>query len=447
MTRCASAALGCLLIVFFSLPVCSGEELDGRWEGTLTFRDAVWRIRMEFARDGGALSATLDLPDMVMAWEPLTVVGEEPVVRVQLPFGVGEFELLPADGGIRSTQTFGDDETMTLELVRAGKAPYQREEIFIESAGARLAGTLLLPRGKDRWPGIVLLHGSGVGDRTRWEYRSWADFYARRGIATLIYDRRGQGESTGSLNGDQHFEMLATDAIAAVDYLSRRVEIDSGRIGLAGESQGAWVAPLAAAGNELVSWMILRSAPAVTPAEQEIQRVVHTMRAAELDEPSIQSALAYMRLYFYSAHTGEGWEELQRAIERGGEATWLTYVDQPERPDQLQWWRNHLDFDPAAVLPRLDIPVLAFYGERDNVVPFARNEGLLRQYLEKGGAELTVKRFLRADHRLETPMGRDDSGRWDWPRIAPGLFTAVDEWLSALVTKPRNEPTRSRAGG
>ena len=49
MTRCASAALGCLLIVFFSLPVCSGEELDGRWEGTLTFRDAVWRIRKEFA--------------------------------------------------------------------------------------------------------------------------------------------------------------------------------------------------------------------------------------------------------------------------------------------------------------------------------------------------------------------------------------------------------------
>ncbi|MCH7781195.1 MAG: amidohydrolase family protein, partial [Acidobacteria bacterium] len=212
--------MGCLLTVLLGLPVCSGEDINGRWEGTLTFRDAVWRIRMEFARDGGALSATLDLPDMVMAWEPLTVVGEEPVVRVQLPFGVGEFELLPANGGIRSTQTFGDDETMTLELARAGKAPYQREEIFIESAGARLAGTLLLPRGKDRWPGIVLLHGSGVGDRTRWEYRSWADFYARRGIATLIYDRRGQGESTGNLNGDQHFEMLATDGVIGARFVA-----------------------------------------------------------------------------------------------------------------------------------------------------------------------------------------------------------------------------------
>jgi len=180
-----------------------------------------------------------------------------------------------------------------------------------------------------------------------------------------------------------------------------------------------------------VSWMILRSAPAVSPAEQEMQRVTHTMRAAEIDEASIQSALAYLRLYFYVVHTGKGWEELQQAIRHAGEAEWLTFVDQPEQPDQLSWWRDHHDFDPAAVLPGIDLPVLAFYGERDNVVPFARNEGLLRRYLEQGGSDLTVKRLPRADHRLETPMGRDETGRWDWPRIAPGLFEAVDEWIAA----------------
>ncbi len=114
-----------------------------------------------------------------------------------LPFGLGSFALVPINGSIRSTRVLGD-ETMVLEMSRTGPPPYRREEVTIASGGVLLAGTLLIAEGSGPRPGIVLVHGSGAGDRTHWEYRSWADFYARRGIAALVYDRRGEGDSLGN---------------------------------------------------------------------------------------------------------------------------------------------------------------------------------------------------------------------------------------------------------
>ena len=58
---------------------------------------------------------------------------------------------------------------------------------------------------------IVLVHGSGRDAATQYMYTG--DHLPAHGIATLTYDKRGTGASTGEYTFD--FELLARDVVAA----------------------------------------------------------------------------------------------------------------------------------------------------------------------------------------------------------------------------------------
>ena len=128
----------------------------------------------------------------------------------------------------------------------------QPQEIAVPNRSAVLSATLRLPDdGHAPYPAVILVHGSG-----RVTAQEQMDHAGRRlaalGLAVLAYDKRGVGRSTGEYsnvgveNSVRMFDLLASDAIAAVQALKRRRDIDSTRIGLVGFSQGGWIAPLAA---------------------------------------------------------------------------------------------------------------------------------------------------------------------------------------------------------
>jgi len=89
-------------------------------------------------------------------------------------------------------------------------------------------------------PGIVILQGSST--HLRHDYRCDADRFARMGLVTPTFDKRGKGESSGN-SGAASYDVLADDA-AAVEIL-RRLPLIAG---------GAWDRPRAAPGYlELVT--------------------------------------------------------------------------------------------------------------------------------------------------------------------------------------------------
>ena len=153
---------------------------------------------------------------------------------------------------------------------------YRTEAASFSNGDASLAGTLLLPAGPGPHPAVVMIHGSGPA--TRDVFLPVADVLVRNGVAVLIHDKRGTGASTGNYNRAD-FGDLAADALAGVAWLAAHPEIDPRQIGLHGFSLGSWVAPLAAARNPDVAFVIVESAPATTPAEHERQRVDRQMRA------------------------------------------------------------------------------------------------------------------------------------------------------------------------
>jgi len=102
--------------------------------------------------------------------------------------------------------------------------------------GVVLAGTLRLPRGRGPgpFPIAVTLVGSGPGGRRT--YALLSDRLLADGIATLEYDKRGTGQSTGEFLDT--IPLMGRDATAAVAWLRARPDIDGSRIALVGMSQG-----------------------------------------------------------------------------------------------------------------------------------------------------------------------------------------------------------------
>ena len=136
---------------------------------------------------------------------------------------------------------------------------------FFVSGDARLAYTLDLPSGAGPFPAVVVGHGSGRV--TRQQMAWFADRWTAQGFATLRFDKRGVGESTGvysevpATTSPTLIPLLASDIAAAVRFLRTRSEIDPRRIGLAGVSQAGWILPHAARELGGVSFLVLWSGP------------------------------------------------------------------------------------------------------------------------------------------------------------------------------------------
>src|SRR5262249_52483580 len=75
-------------------------------------------------------------------------------------------------------------------------------------------------------------------------------------LAVLRVDDRGVGRSTGSY-GDATLEDFAGDALAGIEFIEGRKEIDPGKVGLIGHSEGAVIAPMVAARSKDIAFIVL----------------------------------------------------------------------------------------------------------------------------------------------------------------------------------------------
>ncbi len=408
-----------------SAAAAQSSAILGYWEGALSFRGAEMPVRIHVESVGDSLLATLDIPSLVMAWEPIPASLTESGAELEFPFGLGALTVELRGEEAHAAKAVGED-TLALRLVRAAASPFTRQDVRFKSGDTDLVGTLVMPQGVGPHPAVVLMHGSGRQGRDKWEYRSWADLLVRQGLAVLYYDKRGVGTSGGEYGAG--LRRLADDGVAAVRYLRSRPKVDPRRIGLQGSSQGAWLAEQISADLSDIAFLLLVSGAAGTPREQELQKIEYGMRADGRTEVEIEDALAYAGLYFYVVRTGEGWPLLEKAVQQTQTQEWGQYVDQPDSEAALAWWHENHAFQPAELVKGLDLPVLLLYGGADWITPPIENADKLRSlFPSPERVELHV--FSGADHRLELGSGRDAHGIWHWPRIAPGMRQAVAEWL------------------
>jgi pimeloyl-ACP methyl ester carboxylesterase len=449
--------------------------IEGRWEGVIDLgAETQLGIEVDFRTQAdGSLTATIDIPvqgvdDLVLS----NISLEGPQIHLEMAQAGGVF-----NGEIAGDTISGDFSqggvTFPFELTRVevkAQEPvlYREEEVTFQNDNFTLAGTLSLPPGDGPHPAVVLITGSGA--QTRNEnifgfkvFAALADHLTRQGIAVLRYDDRGVGGSTGNLNNATLID-LAGDALAAVEMLMERPEVNSEQIGLLGHSEGGLVAPIAAlsaeggltppsAASPNIAFMVLMAAPAATMEDILTTQSRLIMAANGGTEEQIQEQNQLQMLIFRAVRTGEGWADVEAGIRKQArqsvdalpesQRNAIPNVDeliemsvrQQIQGLQIPAFRFLLDYDPAPVLEATAIPVLALFGELDLQVPPDLNIPIMEQALESGdNPDFAIETTPHANHLFQKAQTGSPVEYATLKReFAPGFLDTITDWLLQRV--------------
>ena len=224
------------------------------------------------------------------------------------------------------------------------------EEIRFISQGVQLSGTFVISEVKPAKAAVVFVHGSGPQTRSI----RLAQNFAEVGIAALVYDKRGVGQSGGEYESKQsvsgpNIDILAEDAAAALDFLANHRLTKDLPLGLTGISQAGWIVPLAAQKSGKANFILLWSGPVSKVSEEDIYSK-YTRDKDSRDLPSFDEALnARKEPYVWPEFLGR-------------------------------------DADPSENLVTLNIPGFWIFGAKDGSIPVDLSIQRLQSLRQKGFA-------------------------------------------------------------
>ncbi len=321
--------------------------------------------------------------------------------------------------------------------LRRGSPPHPYRELAVTFRNPydslALGGKIILPKRGSRFPAVVFVTGSDPDTRDAWLYEAAA--LAKRGVASLLYDKRGVGESSGASHDLASWDDLAGDVEGALALLRSRADvIDTSRIGLIGQSQGTWIIAKVAARNPAVKFLVSISGSGISAAEQETYRTGALMQRDGFATEEIARAQAFQRAKFAVARTGLGWDALDSTMKRlrADSVRWFPQYGTGAAISRLSSLRLYgvlqFNYEPARDLRRIRVPTLVLMGERDVVFPPALVIDRMRRYLgEAGNTRVTTRIIPFASHgmlEVQTYQGRGFRGA-----ISPRFLSAFTDWI------------------
>ena len=399
----------------------------GHWEGELVQQGQPLAIRFDLTSDASAPWGRFSADRWQVMDYPL---GGMKLDGPSFDFGLNGLELDGTFAGDAITGTFkGNDGTGTFTLHRVARAPlpYDVTDVTFKDGGVVLSGTLVMPRTPGRHPAVVMTHGSGP--ETRWgTSRYVADRFARAGVASLIYDKRGSGQSTGDWK-TAAYEDLARDAVAGVDFLTSRPGVDPKRVGVLGHSEGGIVAPIAetlAPGK--IAFLVAEDAPAQLIKEQDIYRTDNDLRSQDWSEADKTLALDTYRLFVDVAAGDRPMADYEAARAKYKDAAWFQYMGLPDKDSWIwAWYAKRAHLDTGTLWTHVRSPVLLIYGEHDQLMPVDQTIRRIEDKLDASGAPYAAFIVPRAEHNLSVYPA--DKEPFFWWRQAPGLNDTVAAWI------------------
>ena len=131
--------------------------------------------------------------------------------------------------------------------------PGTESEVILQTNSGNLSGSLLLPSNNNKIPVVLIIAGSGPTDRNgnnpqmvNNSLKMLAQSLADSGIASLRYDKRGIGQSSGAMvsESELRFEHLVQDASDWIMLLKNNPNFT--KVIVAGHSEGSLIGMLAA---------------------------------------------------------------------------------------------------------------------------------------------------------------------------------------------------------
>ena len=388
-----------MILALMSVAAVTLRAQTGAWTGKLK----VSGVELALIFNIGEESATLDVPDQGATEIPVEVsrdaVGG---ITLNVPAINASFKGLWAGKVIAGTFTqHGMSFPMTLTpgapVVRrpqtpVGPFPYATEEVSFTNGDAVLKGTLTLPENCDRkTPVLIMVTGSGLQNRdeemfSHKPFAVIADAFARAGIATLRYDDRGFGESTGDVVLCTT-EDLKNDALAGVKLLRDRFE----RVGVIGHSEGGTIA-LMLAGERQVDFAVSLAGMIVSGAETLLAQNRRAFESAGLPESEVEAFARLLSDTFTAIKTRAPLPsadnyDITDALRKNYAAALPSF-----RTPYMEFF---LGLDLSASLSGITCPVMALNGTKDTQVQCDRNIAAL-----EAGLPSNSRSVIRAEDGL-----------------------------------------------
>lgn len=308
--------------------------------------------------------------------------------------------------------------------------PYREEEVVYENplAAVKLAATLTIPSGQGPFSAVVLITGSGPQDRDESmaghrPFLILSDYLTRRGIAVLRADDRSTGKSIGNFQTATTAD-FAADAEGAVAYLKARSEADPRRIGLIGHSEGGIIAPMLAARDPSVAFIVMMAAPGV-PGDEIVESQTLLMAQANGAPLRVAQRQAAQQREIDAIIKAGGDEAVieKNLRKRASEGDLDPIIEGRINIMNSPWFRYSLKYDPASALRRVKCPVLAINGEKDLQVSSKQNLPAIRRALdESGNQDFEVDELPGLNHLFQTA----ETG-------APREYVEIEETMSPLA--------------
>ena len=308
------------------------------------------------------------------------------------------------------------------------------------SDGVKLAGRLVLPKGKQKVPVVVLVHGS-ESDSAIQTY-SLQRMFPAQGIGAFVYDKRGTGASGGRYT--QNFGVLAGDAVAAMHQAKHLAGARLKRIGYQGGSEGGWVVPLAA-NREPVDFAIVSFGLAVSILQEDQESVALDMffhhRSPADTVKALQLARAGERVVETGGKKGyEAFDALRRKYKsepwykdvHGDFVFFIIPLDQKQIINAMNRDFSFLadtpfDYDPMPALRASTTPQLWILGGDDLDAPSAETARRIKSLIADG-KDYRLAVYPGAEHGM-TEYEVNSKGERLSTRYAPGYFEMMADFI------------------
>lgn len=258
----------------------------------------------------------------------------------------------------------------------------RQENVVIHNSAANidLAATFTAPQGKGPFPAVLLIND--VGRQVRAGFADLPEVLAEHGIASLSYDKRGVGNSSGDYD-HANLPDFSGDAARAADYLRDRPDVLSNHTGILGTGEGAMFAAYVAAKNPAISFCVLIGLPATGYAgvfeDVLLKRSDDVNRAQHLPEADVAKGRAVLKGILDAEINSRTMAEEKTAIK----VVFDQQVADKKMPQAMEdqtlagWDQRKIPFPvsfaPQVSLHHLLLPVLVVYGEKDQLSPPAEN--------------------------------------------------------------------------
>lgn len=243
-----------------------------------------------------------------------------------------------------------------------------------------------------------------------------------QGIAALIYDKRGTGQSGGAYESRKPYENLVNDALAGVALLKQRSEIAPSQIGMWGLSQGGSISAAAASRSKDVQFIV-----------------------------AVGSEVADGMLFYYRDNLFRRYglsDKLRDVAEKaqlGADTLFFNLRDESllstfaprsyPPPDEYVHpaWR------------RVNQPVLVMWGLLDQHQPVGESIlGLKNSLAQTNNQKWTIIILPRANHDLKV----SDTGELHRPSrgYPPGALKTMTDWVHGVIDDPARIATMKQEG-